>query len=231
MKKKGIVTGISIAAGVATIISCIVVIATYFGPPTRMESPPQSAHVSATPVEQPEIGGVAERSAPESVRDRRIDSEETPTVAVTAPVRWSQDVAVGYSVNAIRKASEVREMMPLEQGQELSSLRGVYGFVHYLRLNGAFGSNKEIDFPVNREQNRKGVEVHKSSKGDVMLLIYVDESTAARLVNPHGGVGSLFAFFRPVDGHAVLAGIPLRRILDWEHRAGGEDGFAELQID
>ena len=174
---------------------------------------------------------MVERSAPEAVRERRIDSEETPAAAVPLRARRSMGVALGYGVKQLRKANEVREMMPLEQGQELSSLRGVYGFVHYLGLNGAFGSNNKIDFSVSREQHRKGVEVHKTPKGNVMLLIYVDESTAARLGNPYGEVGQIFGFFRPVDGHAVLVGLPLRRILGWEHRVGGEDGFAEIQID
>ena len=225
------VTWIGIAAGVATIVSCVVGVVTYFESPTRTQPPPHSAHPSTAPVEQPEIGGVDDRSTREAIRGRKADSQETPTSAVAIPAQWSEGVGLGYSVDELREATEVREMMQLEQGQELSSLRGVYGFVHYLSLSGSFGPNAEIDFSVNREQDRKGVEVHKTTEGDVMLLMYVDESTAARLGSAHGEVGSIFGFFRPGDGHAVLAGLPVRRILDWEHRAGGKDGFAEIQID
>ena len=162
---------------------------------------------------------------------RKIELKEASPPSAAVPDPWSEGVFVGYSVEELRKANEVREMMPLEQGQELSSLRGVYGFVHYLRLSGAFRLLAEIDFPVNRRQNEKGVEIHKTLEDEVMVLVYVDESTAARLANAQGEVGSIFGFFRSVEGHAVLAGLPLSRVLDWEHRAFGEDGFAELRID
>jgi hypothetical protein len=149
----------------------------------------------------------------------------------TEPSRWREGVALGYSGEELRKANEVRGMMPLEQGQELSSLRGVYGFVHYLRLSARLGVEDDFDFPVNRLPNRISVEVHKTSGGDVMLLVYVDESSAARLGSPHGAIGSIFGFFSPCDEHSVLAGLPVRRILDWEPRIGGECAFAEIQID
>ena len=137
------VTWIGIAAGVATIVSCVVGVVTYFESPTRTQPPPDSAHPSTAPVEQPEIGGVDDRARTASRTERAW--------------RYTED--------------------------------------------------------------------------DVMLLMYVDESTAARLGSAHGEVGSIFGFFRPSDGHAVLAGLPVRRILDWEHRAGGKDGFAEIQMD
>ena len=37
---------------------------------------------------------------------------------------------------------------------------------------------------MNREQNEKGVEVHKTPKSDVMVLVYADASTVALLANP-----------------------------------------------
>ena len=77
------------------------------------------------------------------------------------------------------------------------------------------------------------MEIHKTPpKVDVMMfvLVYVDASTAALLANPQGDVGSIFGFFWSGEGHAMFAGLPLKRNLDWEHRASGEDGFAELRI-
>ena len=46
----------------------------------------------------------------------------------------------------LRKANSVREMMLLEQGHELSSLRGEYDFADHVRLRGAFAGLDEIDF-------------------------------------------------------------------------------------
>ena len=222
---------IVIAASVATIGSFIIAGLMYFESTTRTEPSTHSAQDSVESAKQLEIGRGEGMSKPEVIRERKVDSEEKSSAVIEVPVEWREGVALGYSGEELRKANEVRGMMPLEQRQELSSLRGVYGFVHSLILMGRLGVKDDFDFPVNRLPNRMSVEVHKTSGGDVMLLVYVDESSAARLASPHGAIGSIFGFFSPCDEHSVLAGLPVRRILDWEPRVEGECGFAEIQID
>ena len=214
MDTKKISIWIGIAAGLVTIVSVPFVILPYFQSPTRNDPPPHSFQSN---------------TIPEIDRENEIGSEENDIAVV--PAQPFQSIALGYDVEQLRKANEVRTMMPLEQGQELSGLSGIYGFVEYFRLGGVFGPYGEIDFSVQRERDSQGVEVHKTPAGDVMLLIYVDESTAVRLANPHAGVGSIFGFWRPVDGHSALVGLPIGRILDWEHRESGENGFAEILVD
>ena len=201
---------IVITASVATIGSSIIAGLTYFELTTRTEPSTHSAQDSVESAKQPEIGRGEGMSKPEVIRERKVDSEEKSSAVIEVPVEWHEGVALGYSGEELRKANEVRGMMPLEQGQELSSLRGVYGFVHSLILMGRLGVEDDFDFPVNRLPNRISVEVHKTSGGDVMLLVYVDESSAARLGSPHGAIGSIFGFFSPCDEHSVLAGLPVR---------------------
>ena len=225
---------------VAAIVSCIVAVVTYLEWPIHTEPVPYSVQPNVLRLADPEIlsegvGSAPEMptsssSAPEMPSGSNVDSETDSSVAppLAAELR-DAGVVLGYSVEALRKANEVREMFSLEQGQELSSLRGVYGFIHYLSLSTMF--SLKVDVSVKRVQNRKSVEVHKMSEGNVMLLVYVDESTATRLGSARGKVGAIFGFFRPFDKHTILAGLPTRRILSWEHRLGGEGGFAEIQID
>ena len=139
----------------------------YFESTTRTEPSTHSAQDSVESAKQPEIGRGEGMSKPEVIRERKVDSEEKSSAVIEVPVEWHEGVALGYSGEELRKANEVRGMMPLEQGQELSSLRGVYGFVHYLRLIGRLGVEDDFDSPVNRLPNRTSVEVHKTSGGDV----------------------------------------------------------------
>ena len=75
------------------------------------------------------------------------------------------------------------------------------------------------------------MEVHQTADGDVLLLLFVDENKAARLGDPHTEVGPVFGFFRSGNDHAVLAGLPTERIIDWEHRDSYPNGFAEIRVD
>ena len=220
-------TWIGPLAGLATIISCVFGGLAYFGPPTSSGAPAHSESANTAPGKLQELvkGGAPNAIGQPQAHPR---GRQHPLVALPAPQH--ERVALGYTVAELREANAVREMMPLEEGQELSNLAGVYGFVHYLRLPTVFGPQREIDFPMNREQSRKGVEVHKTAAGDVTVLIHVDESTAARL-GIADDVGTVFGFFRPFDAHHVLIGLPVGRISTWEHRTGGEGGFAEIRID
>ena len=120
---------IVIAASVATIGSFIIAGLMYFESTTRTEPSTHSAQDSVESAKQPEIGRGEGMSKPEVIRERKVDSEEKSSAVIEVPVEWREGVALGYSGEELRKANEVRGMMPLEQGQELSSLRGVYGFV------------------------------------------------------------------------------------------------------
>ena len=104
---------------------------------------------------------------------------------------------LGFTVAELRRENGVRQMMPLEHNQELSSLRGVYGFARDLALQLAFASRNPGGLALKREQERRNIEVHKTQEGNAMVLVYVDETTTMRLGNPNGEIGSIFGFFRP----------------------------------
>ena len=85
-----------------------------------------------------------------------------PVATAAVPAPGGKACLSRFSVEEFPKANNVREMMPLEHGLELSSLRGECGFAHYLNLRGAFALLDEFYFSVNREQNEESVEIHKT---------------------------------------------------------------------
>ena len=126
-------------AAAATIISCAIAVVLYLEWPTsRTETaPPETLRlaeygeedVSSALPETPSEG----KSAAEI--DSEIASEEillSPDPPLPDPPLHETEVILGYSVEALREVNGVREMFQLEEGQELSSLGGVYGFAHYL---------------------------------------------------------------------------------------------------
>ena len=224
----------------ATIISCVIAaVVLYLEWPTfRAETASPEIPQSAESVEEDVSSALSEtpsegKSAAEI--DPEIASEEislSPDPPLPDPPLQEIKVILGYSVEALRETNGVREMFPLEQGQELSSLSGVHGFIHYFSLGLMFNQKMDIDVPVSRVRTLKdSVEVHKTTEGNTMLLVYVDESTAARLGNTQSNVGRIFGFYQPFDTHTILVGLPAIRISAWQHRLGGEGEFAEIQID
>lgn len=228
---------------IAAVVVAVVAVLTYYDPKPNTEASGESERVPS-PSEPPEkrrraVDSIASQETHESgvssepvakTQELGVDSDQPGSDVVTPPDVTKERVALGYTVEELRKVNGLREMLPLEEGQELSSLSGVFGFVHYLILN-TTRLRDEVDFPVKRHRWAKGVEVHKTANGNAMLLVYVDESTAARLGDSSGEVGSIFGFFKSVDEHAVLVGLPIGRVLDWEHRASHPNGFAEIRID
>ena len=144
--------------------------------------------------------------------------------------QFADEVLNGYSVEELRKKNNVREMMELEDGQNLSDANGVYGFVHGLFVSGIFIYRPILDFDplLHRDRRDNDIEIHKTPSGETMLLLYVDEGSVARLAGIDQ-VGDIFVFFSPHKAHNVLVAVPISRIVNWDHRVS-DPNFAKVRI-
>ena len=140
------------------------------------------------------------------------------------------EVLIGYSVEELRKMNNVREMMELEDGQNLSDANGVYGFVYSLFVNKSFiyRSIRDFDPLLDRDRGDNDIELHKTPSGETMLLLYVDEGSVARLAGSDQ-VGDIFVFFSPHKAHNVLVAVPISRIVNWDHRVS-DPSFAKVRV-
>ena len=131
----------------------------------------------------------------------------------------------------IRKRNGVRRMLELEQGQDLARANGVYGFATSFSLEYSLvNPNYHSGLILLRDANTsREIELHKSSKGDIMILVYFNEVDAARLGQIEREVGEVFGFFKDDEKHSVLVAIPLSRVRDWDSRLDAE--FAVINID
>ena len=145
-------------------------------------------------------------------------------------IGYSDEVLIGYSVEELRKKNNVREMMELEDGQNLSDANGVYGFVYGLFVFREFNFRPNHDFDplLGRARRDNDIEIHKTPSGETMLLLYVDEGSVARLAGIDQ-VGDIFVFFSPHKAHNVLVAVPISRIVNWDHRVS-DPNFAKVRI-
>ena len=153
-----------------------------------------------------------------------------------ASERPQDAVLIGNSRAELRERNGLRRMLDIEDGQVLSRLIGVYGFVSHLSLAHRFkstdGPHLELDLSslrLGREHSTaREVELHALGEGRPMVLVNVSRGDAARLSDPTGDVGEIFGFF--FDGNedrAVLVGIPVSRVGTWQSRT---QEFAAIDV-
>lgn len=156
-----------------------------------------------------------------------------------APARQPRivdEVLIGHSVEQLRERNSVRRLMELEDGQKLSDANGVYGFVVWGIVGKHFKSHRlhgprDHDFDPNvfREGVDGDLEFHRTSSGETMLLLYVDEGSIVRLAGVNR-VGDIFAYYSSHGAHNQLVAVPINRITNWDHTDSYPD-FAEVSID
>ena len=182
-------------------------------------------------------GVVSQRSAEPvdaTVGGTEHQTPDAPSGIVVADTRQQLPVVVSrLTAEELRRRNSVRALDRLEEGQEISSLAGVYGFSFSMILGRALAwsriFDREFDVSLSTRSSSERVELHKTSEGQTLVLVFVDDSSATRLQGATGGVGTVFGFFEPQDEHYNLVALPISRIVEWDHRVGG--GFAEIQID
>ena len=158
-----------------------------------------------------------------------------PTEVVTSPTEspnpMKEPILIGRTVEEVRTVNGVRPMMELEEGDRLSEVRnGVYGYMSGISLGRILTDSAGPSPSISRELSSWGtVEIHKTRQGQVMLLVYVDESSAVRLTEMTEKVGTVFVFFQPDEKRPEMVVIPVSRIVEWEHRSSAP-GFAEVII-
>ena len=135
----------------------------------------------------------------------------------------------------LRSANDVRPLRYEEQRQwTLRRLSGIYGFTQALFFEKNIrGVRKELLYAItlqNEPERYRGViEIHKTDKGKVMVVGYVDEGSVARVVDTSKSVGSLYLYHKPIREGQVPIAIPASRIIDWDYRAPHE--FSEIEMD
>ena len=142
-------------------------------------------------------------------------------------------VLVAQTVSELRSKNDVRPLRYEEQSADLSRLSGIYGFTAASFFESNMRLHGELLYTItlqNEPERYKGViEVHKTTKGRVMIVGYVDEGTAARVVDTSRAVGSVFLHHKPRNESQIPIAIPASRIREWDYRAPHE--FSEIEID
>ena len=134
------------------------------------------------------------------------------------------EIVVGFSLEEIRDRNQVREMLAREQGLELSALSGIYGFVGPLEVHRLFAPSWLFPSPSNPrprvERKRFGgeVEIHKTTEGKIMAIVYLSEGDVERLYGAHRGSVEVLAFFEEAEEHRTLVGLPKSRVEGWDYQ-------------
>ena len=157
---------------------------------------------------------------------------EVVSPAEESPHSTKEPILIGHTVGELRSINGVRPMMYLEEGEALSEVRGgVYGYAlsGHVELVTPIWKREKLDIPLKREASSWRVEVHKTAQGTMMLLVYVDEGSAVRLVEVTQEIGTVFVFFQPNEQRRELVAIPWSRIAKWEDR-DSKPRFAKVSL-
>ena len=145
-----------------------------------------------------------------------------------------QPVLVRTTAKELRSVNGVRPLMHEEQSASIDRVAGIYGvaLARVLDRNTRFplsGLLSGVTLQRDIDRWRGAVEVHKTDDGRVMIVGYVDQGAAARLMGATGSVGSLFLYHKPERGDQMAVAIPAARIVDWNYRSPHE--FSEIKVE
>ena len=129
----------------------------------------------------------------------------------------------------IRSMNGVRELWPTEEDLQLSDLpNGVFGFTRSVQVE-----FKDFDqLKLVKDPSRRSVEVHKTSQGKVIFVVYVSKADATKLLSPTlDGALRVIVQFKPYKEYDQIVGIPASHLVEWNHRHGSEFGiFADVLV-
>ena len=140
----------------------------------------------------------------------------------------------GETIEKLRQRNAVRALRATEEDAMLSTLpNGVYGYAG-AGFVGLYVERDSFDELKLRKSDRGThyVEVHKSSKGEVFVIVYATEGDVTGLVDPtRNEAKEMFVLYRPDSEYEHLVAIPASRLLSWDDRSGDELGyFAKIRV-
>lgn len=160
-------------------------------------------------------------------------SSTNPETAIENP----DSVIVKDSREAIRYETGVRELQPLENETEISRLpNGVFGYTYSLILDASMPDYLgKVPLYRSKKRTRQYVEIHKTSQGKVIALLYINQSSLVVLLDPNReNPLHTHAFLDNYKEYNRLVGIPFSRLIMWDGRSAELDGkemeFVEIKI-
>lgn len=145
-----------------------------------------------------------------------------------------EPVLVRTTAEELRSVNGLRPLMHEEQSASIDRVAGIYGvaLARVLDRNTRlpiFGLLSGVTLQRDVGKWRGAVEVHKTDDGRVMIVGYVDQGAAARLMGATGSVGRLFLYHERAREGQMAVAIPAARIVDWDYRSPHE--FSEIKVE
>ena len=156
--------------------------------------------------------------------------------STTASQEISEDAGIvpAETVEAIRAISGVRSLRATEESAQIEDLpAGVFGYASSRFISSYIGTLGVDKLPLSRSKGEvSDIEVHKTSGGEVLVLVYVSEGDLSRLQRPGAqGDFEIFVLFEPIREYRFVIAIQATSLLDWDSRSGEDLGrFARLRI-
>ena len=137
----------------------------------------------------------------------------------------------------IRLETGVRELRPTEDRRNISQLpNGVFGYTNPSLLEELNHIGfLPLDAGGRDDPENKGVEVHKTSQGKIVVLLYMGQSDLAPLRDPDRIMPlRAHAYLEKHGEYDQLIGLPLSRLIAWHSRSGESGGrgaeFVEIKV-
>ena len=138
-----------------------------------------------------------------------------------------EPVIVKDSRGDIRLETGVRELRPPEDHGRISQLPdGVFGYASPSRLE-ELGHIDFVPLSGNRgdDPGSQEVEIHKTSQGGIVVLVYVRRSDLALLRDPDRIMPLRTpASLEKQEEYDQLIGLPLSRLITWHNRSEKSEG-------
>ena len=206
--------------------------------PANKEETHQEKDVRASQAPAPVVAAPAGKE--ETHREKDVRVLQAPDPVVTAPANIPDPLIVRASKEEIRRENGVRALQGFEDGMDFSRLpNGVFGFAS----RGALRRPSQVDdIRLNREDPGADIvikfakrvyktEIHKTTQGKMVVLVYLAENDLMRLQDPtRKDPAQANAFLRPYKEYSRPIGIPVSRLIVWENRQMVEMNYVEIEV-
>ncbi len=195
---------------------------------------PETPHPTSDPV----VVTLENKEEPRRENDARALQAPAPVVA--APTSVPDPFLIRASKEEIRRENDVRALQGFEDGMDFSRLpNGVFGFAPWRALRRL---SRVDDIRLNREDPRDDIvieftkrvyktEIHKTTQGKIVVLVYLAENDLMRLQDPtRKHPARVNAFLKPYKEYSRPIGIPVSRLTLWENREMVEMNYVEIEI-
>ncbi|MYF58966.1 MAG: hypothetical protein F4222_07855 [Gammaproteobacteria bacterium] len=146
---------------------------------------------------------------------------------------FGEPVLVAETVTDLRSLNNVRALRYEEQTMAVTRLSGVWGVGLARVLEGNSRSGDSLMDGVTLQNDPEGwrgvVEIHKTVEGIVSIVGFVEQGSAAKLLDESRPVGNIYFYHEAVRQGLVPVAIPVSRVVTWDYREPHE--FSEIVID